>query len=120
VSATNFPSPQEQRPHSVARWRQHHAVEVVISSRETSPDVTLGRRFSFQQDDDPQLSAKVTLRGFRGNVGFTFELNPSENLWHDLKVAVHQQKLSNLKEQLWFQDNPNRCGKLIETHPTRL
>jgi transposase len=46
------------------------------------------------------------------------DLNPIENLWYDLKIAVHKQNPSNLKE---LKRIPvARCTKLIETYPKTL
>ena len=53
-------------------------------------------------------------------------LNPIENLWSDLKIAVHQQNLCNLKEleefclEEWTKIPVARCAKLKETYPKRL
>jgi hypothetical protein len=71
---------------------------------QSSRDLRLGRRFTFQQDNDPTHNARATLEWFKGkqlNVlewpSQSSELNPIENLWYDLKTAVHQRKPSNLK-----------------------
>ena len=53
-------------------------------------------------------------------------LNPIENRWYDLKIAVHQWNPSNLMEleQFFLEEWANipvaRCAKLIETCPKRL
>ena len=53
-------------------------------------------------------------------------LNPNENLWYDLNIAVHQRNLSILKEldQFCLEEQEKipvaRCAKLIETYPKRL
>ena len=53
-------------------------------------------------------------------------LNQIENLWHDLKIAVHQRSPCNLTEleqfctEEWENIAQSRCAKLVETYPNRL
>jgi hypothetical protein len=68
-------------------------------------DLRLGRRFTFQQDHDPEHTAKATLEWIKGKHLNVLEwpsqspgLNPIENLWYDLKIAVQQRNPANLKE----------------------
>ena len=54
------------------------------------------------------------------------DLNQIENLWYDLKIAVHQRNPSILKEleqfcpEEWAEIPVAGCTKLIETYPKRL
>ena len=86
-------------------------------------DLRLGQRFSFQPDNAPKHTAKATLEWFKGKHVNVLEwpsqspdLNPIENLWSDLKIAVHKRKPFNLKEleqvckDKWAKVPVVRCG----------
>ena len=100
---------------------------------QSSRDLGLGWRFTFQQDNDPKHTAKATLEWLKGKPLHVLEwhsqspdLNPIENRWFDLKIAVHQWNPSNLKEleqfclEEWEKIPVESCAKLIETYPKRL
>ncbi len=122
-------SPVQYSPNSEAWWWQHHAVGVFqlqgqddwLQSRErnaakyrdildenllqSAQDLRLGRRFTFQQDNDPKHTAKIMKEWLHNNSVTVLEwpsqspdLNPIEHLWRDLKMAVHQRLPSNLTE----------------------
>ncbi len=72
---------------------------------QSAQDLRLGRRFTFQQDNDPKHIAKITKEWLHNNSVTVLEwpsqspdLNPIEHLWRDLKMAVHQRLPSNLTE----------------------
>ncbi len=72
---------------------------------QSAQDLRLGRRFTFQQDNDPKHTAKIMKEWLHNNSVTVLEwpsqspdLNPIEHLWRDLKMAVHQRLPSNLSE----------------------
>ena len=96
-------------------------------------DLRQGRRFIFQQDNDPKHTAKITKEWLHNNSVTVLEwpsqspdLNPIEHLWRDLKMAVHQRLPSNLTElerickEEWQRIPKSRCEKLVASFPKRL
>ena len=96
---------------------------------QSAKDLRLPRRFSFQQDNDPKQAAKATLEWLQNKNVKVLEwpnqspdLNPIENLWKDLKIAVHRRTPSNLTEleQICEEECEkilkSRCAKLIQTY----
>ncbi len=100
---------------------------------QSAQDLRLDRRFTFQQDNDPKHTAKITKEWLHNNSVTVLErpnqspnLNPIEHLWRDLKMAVHQRLPSNLTElerickEEWQRIHKSRCEKLVASFPKRL
>ncbi len=100
---------------------------------QSAQDLRLGRRFTFQQDNVPKHTAKITKEWLHNNSVTVLEwpsqspdLNPIEHLWRDLKMAVHQRLPSNLTElericeEEWQRIPKSRCEKLVASFPKRL
>uniref|UniRef100_A0A8C4TMW1 Transposase n=1 Tax=Erpetoichthys calabaricus TaxID=27687 RepID=A0A8C4TMW1_ERPCA len=100
---------------------------------QSAKDLRLGRRFTFQQYNDPKHTAKITKEWLHNNSVTVLEwpsqspdLNPIEHLWRDLKMAVHQRLPSNLTElerickEEWQRIPKSSCEKLVASFPRRL
>ncbi len=96
---------------------------------QSAQDLRLGRRFTFQQDNDPKHTAKITKEWLHNNSVTVLEWpsqSPDLNLWRDLKMAVHQRLPSNLTElerickEEWQRIPKSRCEKLVASFPKRL
>lgn len=99
----------------------------------SAKSLNLGRKFTFQQDNDPKHTARVTQEWLRKKKVKVLDwpsqspdLNPIENLWRDLKIAVHRRSPSNLTQleqyckEEWAKLSKDHCAKLIAGYPKRL
>lgn len=53
------------------------------------------------------------------------DLNPIENLWHEVEKVIRDQKPNNLQdlwvvaEQAWKAISSDKCAKLVDSMPSR-
>ena len=91
-----------------------------------------GRRFTFQQANDPKHTEKTMQEWFRDKTmnvpewpSQSSDLNPIKNLWRDLKIAVQQCSASTLTDlericrEEWEKLPKYRCTKLVASYPRR-
>ena len=93
---------------------------------QSTQDLRLGRRFTFNQDNDLKHTAKTTQEWLRDKSPKVLEwpsqrpnMNPIEHLWRDLKIVVQQLSPSNLTElericrEEWEKSPKYKCAKLV-------
>jgi len=93
----------------------------------------LGKKFTFQQDNDPKHSAKSTMEYFKKNEISKLEwpsqspdLNPIEHLWEHIGREIRKQSFvgilglkSRIKE-VWDQISTNVNANLVSSMKRRL
>jgi hypothetical protein len=110
-------------------YREIHDENLLQSAQ----DLRLGRRFTFQQDNNPKHTAKTTQEWLWDkslNVlewpSQSADLNPFKHFWRDLKIPVQRHSPSNLTDleiicRGELEKLPKyRCAKLVESYPQRL
>uniref|UniRef100_A0AAZ3RHU3 Tc1-like transposase DDE domain-containing protein n=1 Tax=Oncorhynchus tshawytscha TaxID=74940 RepID=A0AAZ3RHU3_ONCTS len=109
----------------MGRWMEPNTGPFWKNLMESAKDLRLGRRFVFQQDNDPKHKAKSTMEWFKNKHIQVLEwiqvwTLTIENLWKELKTAVHKCSPSNLTElelfckEEWEKMSVSRCAKLID------
>uniref|UniRef100_A0A8C4XD91 Tc1-like transposase DDE domain-containing protein n=1 Tax=Erpetoichthys calabaricus TaxID=27687 RepID=A0A8C4XD91_ERPCA len=132
------PSPQQSTNQAcMVEWPDgsHSLVKDILDENllQSALYLRLGRRFIFQQDNDPKHTAKISKEWLQDNTVNVLEwpsqspdLNPIEHLWRDLKIAVHRRFPSNLMElercckEEWAKLAKDRCAKLVVSYSKRL
>lgn len=100
---------------------------------ESGRKVGLGRRFTFQQDNDPKHTSKVAKEFFKINKVKVLDwcpqspdLNPIEHLWDVTKREVGKTNVKNKSElktrirEVWDNLDPEVIRKLVSSMPKRL
>ena len=111
-----------------AKYREIFYENLLLSTQ----DLRLGRRFTFQQDNDPKHTANTMQEWLRDKSLNVLEwhnqspdFNPFENLCRDLKIAVQRHSPSILTElericrEEWEKLYRYRCAKLVPSYPRR-
>ena len=125
-SSRDWETSQERTNMNGAKYREILDENLLQSSQ----DLRLGRRFTFQQDNDPKHVAKTTQEWLRDkslNVldwpSQNPDLNLIEHLWKDLKIAVNRLSPANPTElericrEVYEKLPKYRCAKLVVSYP---
>ena len=109
-------------------------VDVLRSNLKSSArKLDLETSFVFQQDNDPKHTAMSTREWLLYNAPRRLltppqspDMNPIENLWHQVDRLVRKKKISNAKDlksalqEAWLEITPRETKNLVESMPRRL
>ena len=122
-----------QKVNGIMRKEQH--IEILKHNLKSSArlQLKLGRKWIFQQDNDPKHTAHVVKNLLRHNKIKVLEwpsqspdFNPIENLWNTLKRRVRSKQPKTLDDlyqycqEEWEKIPTEYCAKLIENYTKRL
>lgn len=101
--------------------------------KESARQLGLGRRYTFQQDNDPKHSAKSTMEYFKRNKIVKLDwppqspdLNPIEHLWEHIERKVREESFSGIPglksriEKVWNEISPDVTRNLVSSMTRRL
>lgn len=114
--------------------KSHDYINILDENLKTSAQsLGLGRRWVFQQDNDPKHKSKSSTTWLQKNKvavlpwpSMSPDLNPIENLWQELKVKIRKRAPKNLQEltsvarEEWENISAETTANLVQNYKKRL